>query len=37
MEFHTSCEDRYYTSKEELLDVLGEGNVTVLLYAEWGE
>ena len=25
------------TSKEELLDVLGEGNVTVLLYAEWGE
>ena len=25
------------TSKEELLDVLSEGNVTVLLYAEWGE
>ena len=25
------------TSKEELLDVLGEGNVTVLLYAEWRE
>ena len=25
------------TTKEELLDALGEGNVTVLLYAEWGE
>lgn len=25
------------TSKEELLDVLGEGDVTVSFYAEWGE